>query len=70
LFTLKGRKMCILIDDLVHLPKTKELKWKLKGYFKSQLCWIEFCWDKHVKECFPEVDIGERLRQTHEGTFH
>jgi hypothetical protein len=23
-----------------------------------------------MKECFPEVDIGERLRQAHEGTFH
>jgi hypothetical protein len=23
-----------------------------------------FCWGKHVKECFPEVDTGERLRQT------
>jgi hypothetical protein len=22
-----------------------------------------------VKECFPEVDTGERLRQTHEGRF-
>ena len=21
-----------------------------------------------MKECFPEVDAGERLRQTHEGT--
>jgi hypothetical protein len=29
-----------------------------------------FCWGKHVKECFPEVDTGERLRQTPEGTFH
>jgi hypothetical protein len=28
-----------------------------------------FCWDKHVKECFPEVDTGERLRQTWEGIF-
>ena len=23
-----------------------------------------------MKECFPEVDTGERLRQTPEGTFH
>lgn len=22
-----------------------------------------------MKECFPEVNTGERLRQTHEGTF-
>jgi len=20
-----------------------------------------FCWGKHVKKCFPEVDTGERL---------
>jgi hypothetical protein len=32
--------------------------------------WMVFCWGKHVKECFPEVDTGERIRQTHEGTFH
>ena len=34
------------------------LTWKLKGYFKSQLCWIEFCWDKHLKEHLVKVDIG------------
>jgi hypothetical protein len=22
-----------------------------------------FCWGKHVKECFPEADTGERLRR-------
>jgi hypothetical protein len=31
--------------------------------------WMGSCWYKHVKECFLEVDTGERLRQTHEGTF-
>ena len=36
---------------------------------ESQLCWMVFCWGKHVKKCFPEVDTGERLRQTHEGMF-
>jgi hypothetical protein len=36
---------------------------------ESQLCWMVFCWGKHVKECFPEVDAGERLRQTCEGMF-
>ena len=46
------------------------LKWKLKGSLESQLCWMVFCWGKHMKECFPEVDTGERLRQTREGTFH
>ena len=25
---------------------------------------------KHMKECFPEMDTGERLRQTCEGMFH
>jgi hypothetical protein len=28
-----------------------------------------FCWGKHTKERFPEVDTGERLRQTCEGMF-
>ena len=40
------------------------LKWKLKGSLESQLCWMVFCWGKHVKKCFPGVDTGERLRQT------
>jgi hypothetical protein len=26
--------------------------------------------DTHMKECFPEVDTGEKLRQPREGTFH
>jgi hypothetical protein len=35
---------------------------------------LEYRWegvllDKHEKECFPEVDTGERLRQTREGMF-
>jgi hypothetical protein len=46
------------------------LKWKVKGALESQLCRMVFCWGKHVKECFPEVDTGERLRQTGKGTFH
>jgi hypothetical protein len=29
-----------------------------------------FYWGKPVKECFPEVDTSERLKQTPEGTFH
>ena len=28
-----------------------------------------FYWGKHMKECFPEVDTGERLRQTHDLLF-
>jgi hypothetical protein len=46
------------------------LKWKLKGSLESQLCWMVFCWGKHMKECFSKVDTDERLRQTGEGTFH
>ena len=41
------------------------MAWKLKGSLERQLCWMVFCWGKHVKECFPEVDTGERLGQTH-----
>jgi hypothetical protein len=46
------------------------LQWKLKGSLESQLYWTVFCWGKHMKEWFPEVGTGVRLRQTHEGTFH
>ena len=28
------------------------------------------CWGKRMKECFPKVDTGERLRQTGEWTFN
>ena len=45
------------------------MKWKRKGSLESQLCWMVFCWGKHMKACFPEVDTDEWLRQTHEGTF-
>jgi hypothetical protein len=41
-----------------------------KGSLESQLCWMVCSWGKHVKESFPEVDMGERLRQTCEETFH
>jgi hypothetical protein len=46
------------------------MKWRLKGSLESQLCWMVFGWAKYVKGRFPEVDTGERLRQTREGTFH
>jgi hypothetical protein len=42
---------------------------EVESSLENQLCWIMFCWGKHMKECFPEVDTGERLRQTCEGTF-
>jgi len=42
---------------------------KLKGSLERRLCWMVFCWGKHVKECFPEVHTGESQRQTHEGMF-
>jgi hypothetical protein len=45
------------------------VKWKLKGSLECQLYWMVFYCDKHMKECFPEVHLGERLRQTHEGMF-
>jgi hypothetical protein len=44
------------------------MKWKLKGLLETQLCWMVFCWVKHVRECFPDVDRGERIRQMHEET--
>ena len=31
----------------------RKMKWKLKGSLESQLCWMVFCWGKHMKECFP-----------------
>jgi hypothetical protein len=46
------------------------MKWKLKGSLESQLGWMVVFWAKHMKKCFPEVDTGERLRQTCEGMFH
>ena len=43
-------------------PETEAvLKWKPKGSLESQLCWIVFCWGKHVKEHFAEADTGERM---------
>ena len=50
--------------------QSEDLKWEHKGSLKSHLCWRGFCWGKHVKECFPEADTGERLRQTPESKFH
>jgi hypothetical protein len=34
-----------------------------------EVSWMVFCCGKHVKEHLPEVDTGERLRQTREGKF-
>jgi hypothetical protein len=48
---------------------SESMKWKLKSSLESQLCWKVFCWGKHVKEHFPEMDTGGGLRQTCEGTF-
>ena len=48
----------------------RSVKWKLKGSLESQLCWMVFFWGKHMKECFSEVDTGERLRQIREGMFN
>ena len=37
----------------------KHMKWKPKDFLESQLCWMVFCWNKHVKEC-SEMDSGKR----------
>ena len=37
------------------------VKWKLKSSLESPLCWMVFCWDKHMKECLTEADAGERM---------
>lgn len=42
---------------------------RLKGSLESQLCWMVFCWGKHMKECFVKVDTSGALRQTGEGGF-
>ena len=56
------------VHILVCIPERKR---KGKGSLvESQLCWMVFCWGKHMKEGFPEVDTGERLRQTPEGMCH
>jgi hypothetical protein len=39
--------------------KITALKWKLLVSLESQLCPMVFCWDRHMKECFPEADTGE-----------
>lgn len=28
---------------------------------ESQLCWMVFCWGRHVKDYFPEADRGEGM---------
>ena len=40
---------------------------RLKGSLESQLCWMVFCWGKHMKEYFPEVNTGERLSKADTG---
>jgi len=54
--------VCVCVCVCVSGEGSIHVKWKLKGSLESQLCWMVFCWDKHMKECFPEVDIGKRLR--------
>jgi hypothetical protein len=34
---------------------------ELKGSLESQLCWMVLGWGRPMKECFPEVDTGERM---------
>jgi hypothetical protein len=28
---------------------------------ESRLCQMMFCWGRHMKECFPEADTGDRM---------
>jgi hypothetical protein len=51
-----------------HSQRTS-VKWQLKGSLESQLCRMVLCWGRHGKERFPDVDTGERLKQTCEGMF-
>ena len=57
--------LCVQGFSLLSLPPGSVyldlLKWKLKGSFESQMCQIVFCQNKHMKECFPEVDTGKRM---------
>jgi hypothetical protein len=53
MYTLCGA----LPTDWVQCPF---LKWNIMVSLESQLCWMVFCSGKHVKECFPEADTGER----------
>ena len=40
----------------------KNMKWKVKGSLESRLCQgMMFCWGKHMKEHFAEVDPGKRM---------
>jgi hypothetical protein len=54
--------------DYVHLelPVLGEgvFKWKHKFSLESQLYRMVFWWGKHMKECFSEMDTGDRLRHT------
>jgi len=51
--------LCEFKTNLIYTEKP--LKWKFKGCLESQLCWVVFCWGKHVKECFLEADTGKRM---------
>ena len=47
------------------------MNWKVKGGFIGEFAVLDgACWGNQVKECFLEVDTGERLKHTREGTFH
>ena len=66
-FSLSLNDILLFAYTIVHLSThllkgilVTYMKWKHKGSLESQLCWMVFCWDKHVKECCPEVDTGER----------
>ena len=50
-----------MLEERKILKQKGDMKWKLKASLESQLCQMVFCWGKHVKECFPEADTGERM---------
>ena len=37
------------------------MKGKLRVSLEGQLCWMVFFWGRHMKECFPEANTGERM---------
>jgi hypothetical protein len=62
--------VCLFVC-LFNLPNLEDtLEWKLKGSLESQSCWMVFCCGKHMKECFPEVDTDEKLKQTRGEVLH
>jgi hypothetical protein len=43
------------------LQAITDIKWKHMVSLESQLCQMVFCWGRHMKECFPEAETGEKM---------